>query len=298
MKRSLLERLRSNGMSYLISAALLILIIPLYQLFYLNPLGYGNALHLNEKTPGADLLWISSHSWQFALYRLLLAIAFLLLFTLPFSLYRIIVAQEIVARQEREAEAASLEEETDEEGEDEDEEIDEEEATSESRDEEFDEESYDYKRETDGMPAAAWRGQGFAIIAVWAGIAGVILYVVGTLASTLYAIVVSGAMPSNYALVSTIFTLLAQTGGVGLLALSTLFFGAIIARSGRNLWPGSWVAFGYLAIATAALLSGSAVAVASAPAAGQATLTTPAVLLFALWVLWFGVMLIRLKPEA
>ncbi|MBV9229744.1 MAG: hypothetical protein JOZ18_10560, partial [Chloroflexi bacterium] len=59
-----------------------------------------------------------------------------------------------------------------------------------------------------------------------------------------------------------------------------------------------WIAFGYAALAVAALLSGSAVAVATAPAAGQAALTAPAVLLFSLWVLWFGIMLVRLKPEA
>ena len=61
--------------------------------------------------------------------------------------------------------------------------------------------------------------------------------------------------------------------------------------------PNSWLFFGYVALAIAALMSGSAVQVAFAPAAGQAALSTPAILLFALWALWFGVMVVRLKPE-
>ncbi len=72
----------------------------------------------------------------------------------------------------------------------------------------------------------------------------------------------------------------------------------MIARGGRNLWPGIWVAFGYGAIAVTALLSGSAVGVASAPGAGQAPLTTPAIFLLGLWTGWLGSMLLRLKPEA
>jgi len=52
-----------------------------------------------------------------------------------------------------------------------------------------------------------------------------------------------------------------------------------------------------MALALAALFSASAVEVASAPGSGQGLLSTPAILLFALWVLWFGVMLVRLKPE-
>jgi hypothetical protein len=90
---------------------------------------------------------------------------------------------------------------------------------------------------------------------------------------------------------------MANTVGIGLLALAALFFGAMIARRGLHLWPGIWVAFGYTSLAVAALFSGSAIGVASAPATGQASLTTPAVLLFALWVLWFSIMLVRLKPE-
>jgi hypothetical protein len=279
MKRSLLERLRTNGISYLMSAFLLLLAIPLYQLLFLNRLGYGNALHQassgSNSGYSAYLKWIGEYSWQFLLYRALLALAFVLLFTLPFALFRIIVAQEITAQADSDADEDKTEE----------------------------EDSKTEEEQEQGMPAHAWRGKGFAIIAVWAGIVGVVIYVLGTIASTLYTLIVSSsihistAVPVSYAGFSAFFTILAQTVGIGLLAISTLFFGAMIARAGRNLWPGVWVAFGYMALAVAALLSGSAVAVASTPGEGQAALTTPAILIFALWVLWLGILLARLKAE-
>ena len=159
------------------------------------------------------------------------------------------------------------------------------------------------KQETDGMPPYAWRGRGFAVIAAWAGLGGVILFTVGAILSTLYLFIVGSSFNSHepvqaaFSSLSGTFDILTYTVGGGLLALALLFFGAIIASRGRHLWPGSWVVFSYLAIAGAALLSGSAVAVASVPAEGQATLTSPAILVFALWVLWLGVMLVRLKPE-
>jgi hypothetical protein len=58
-----------------------------------------------------------------------------------------------------------------------------------------------------------------------------------------------------------------------------------------------WVAFAYMAIALAVLFSVSAAEVAFAPTTGQSFVTTLAILLFSVWVLWFGVMLVRLKPE-
>src|SRR5205085_12461795 len=100
---------------------------------------------------------------------------------------------------------------------------------------------------------------------------------------------IMGALPA-------ILAISINTVGIGFLALSTLFFGAMIARSGLRLWPGIWMAFSYVAIAVAGLFSGSAVAVASGPTS-QAALSTPSILLFALWVLWLGIMLVRLKPE-
>lgn len=262
-KRSMLSQLHINGFSYLLSAFLLLVGIPLYQLLVLNPTGYGTILAGNNgpALASAYLTWIGAHQFQFIIHRLLLTLTFVLLLTLPFVLFRIIVAQELVAQVEQ--------------GEVED-----------------DEET------EDGLPAHPWRGKGFVIIAVWAGLSGLLLYILGTIGGTIYLVSVSSTpTPANFTLISSLFSLVANSIGIGLLALSTLFFGAMIARRGRYIWPGIWVAFGYAALAVAALFSGSAVGVASSPATGQATLTTPAMLLFALWVLWLGIMLVRLRPE-
>lgn len=267
-KRSLLSRLRTNGVFYLISALLLLAGVPLYQLLVLNPAGYGAVLSVNSgpALATAYLAWIGTHHLQFIVHRLLLVLIFVLLLTLPFVLFRIIVAQELVEQVE-EAE----------------------EATPEGAEDQPEENPL----------AHPWRGKGFAIIAVWAGLGGLILYILGTAIGMVYLLIASGntTAPSNFTLLSSIFSITANSVGIGLLALATLFFGAMIARRGLRLWPGIWVAFGYTALAVAALFSGSAVGVASAPATGQAPLTTPAMLLFALWVLWFGIMLVRLKPE-
>src|SRR5205085_4374549 len=186
------------------------------------------------------------------------------LISLPFTLFRIIVAQEILGREEEDGD----------------------------KDE----------HQTDGMPADAWRGQGFAVLAAWAGLLSIVLYTLGTLASTIYLAIAASTLsiqattaPDNFSVIISTLSIISNTIGDGLLALACLFFGALIARSGHKLWPTIWVIFGYTALAVAALLSASAVAVANAPTAGQAALTTPAILLFALWVLWFGGMLVRLK---
>ncbi len=289
-KRSFLSKLRTNGVYYTISGCILLLGIPLYQLLVLIPQGYSDALaSTSNGNFTAYLVWIGSHNGQFVSYRALLIIAFALLLSLPFTLFRIIVAQEILGREEEESESEEIEDA-------------EEEIESEDEDKE--------EQESDGMPAFAWRGKGFAVVAAWAGLFGILLFVLGTLASTIYLGVVgaSFAAPVSQHLItmncisactglSSAFSVIANTAGIGLLAISCLFFGAMIARSGRNLWPGVWVAFSYMALATAAVLSGSAVEIASAPTAGQAALTTPAILLFAIWVLWFGILLVRLKPE-
>ncbi len=266
-KRSLLARLRINGACYLISVHRLLVGVPLYQLLVLNPTGYNSILASSGPNLAVTYLaWISTHQLQFIIQRLLLVFAFALLFTLPFSLFRIIVAQELVEQAEQANEEPS--EETDEHTE-------------------------------EGLPAHPWRGKGFVIIAAWAGVFGLLFYILGTVAGTLYLVVASGnaTVPDNFTLFSSTFSIMANTVGIGLLALAALFFGAMIARRGLHLWPGIWVAFGYTSLAVAALFSGSAVEVASAPATGQAPLTTPAVLLFALWVLWLSIMLVRLKPE-
>lgn len=282
MKRSFLARLQTNAIVYCIGALLLLLVVPGFQLLVLTPLGYGNALHAAGAggNLASYLSWINLHSFYFILHRLLLAVAFALLISLPFSLFRIIVAQELLEAQD--------------ENEDEDE-GDEDEDGENSEEEE--------EQAGDGLPSDAWKGKGFAIIAAWAGLFGIIIYVIGTLASTLYFALVSrgvtptSVLPAGFIPLSAFFTIITNTVGIGLLALSTLLFGAMIARRGTRLWPGIWVAFSYLAIAVTALFSGSAVAIASAPTEGQAALTSPAILLFAVWVLWLAIMLIRLKPE-
>jgi hypothetical protein len=273
MKHDLLSRLRLSGWYYLLGALILLLGVPFYQLLVLNPLDY-NAILSNQGNShfAVYLTWISNHTLQYMIYRCLLIAAFVLLLTLPFNLFRIIVAQEIVDQQER---------------------------ADEERDQD-DEDDQDETEQTgeDGMPPYAWRGKGFAVIAAWAGLSGLVAYILGAVIGTLYVLVVSKntPVPDSFTILYNIFSITSNTLGIGLLALSTLFFGALIARRGRNLWPMVWILFGYMALAVAALLSGSAVAVAGAPGE-QATLTTPAFLLFGLWVVWLGIMLVRLKPE-
>ena len=175
MNRSLLSRLHTNGVSYLISGVLLLIGIPLYQVVVLNPTGLGDALN-GTGTGGftAYLTWISQHSFQFIIYRVLLILAFALLFTLPFSLYRIIVAQEIMGQHEREEE----------------EDTNESEAAQES-------DQRPEQGETNGMPPYAWRGRGFVVLAAWAGIISLIIYLLGTIASTLYFVFIAGNLDSN-----------------------------------------------------------------------------------------------------
>lgn len=272
MKRTFLSKLHTNGVYYIIGALLLLLVVPLYQALVLVPQGYNDALAAAASNHfGPYLAWITSHSIQFVGYRLLLVIAFAVLFTLPFTLFRIIVAQEVLGGEEGEEDAG---------------------------DEEEDEEV-----QQEGVFADAWRGKGYAVIAAWSGLFGVILYVLGTLAGTIYLVASASTytpqtpVANNVAWLSSAFAITTNTVGGGLLAFACLFFGAVIASKGRRLWPGIWIVFGYMALALAALFSGSAVAVASTPNGGQAALTTVAILCFALWVLWFGVMLVRLRPE-
>jgi hypothetical protein len=292
-KRTFLSKLHTNGVYYIISGCILLLGIPLYQLLVLIPQGYSNALaSASNENFTAYLVWIGNHTGQFIAYRALLIIAFALLLSFPFTLFRIIVAQEILGREEELEEESEPEE-------------------TEEVQEEIDTENEDKEEQESGaMPAFAWRGKGYAVIAAWAGFLGIILFVLGTSASTVYLYVVGTSFTASISQylastncssactsLSSTFTIIANTVGSGLLALACLFFGAVIARSGRNLWPGIWVAFSYMALAIAAILSGSAVEIVSAPTSGQATLTTPATLLFAIWVLWLGIMLVRLKPE-
>ena len=282
VKRTFLAKLQRNGLYCTIGALLLLVGAPLYQFLILIPSGYSNAL----TTQSLALHWISTHSLLFLGYRAILFVGFVFIISMPFTLFRIIVAQEILGREEN-----NLEEE------DEQENDGKEQAEQQEKDDESD------KDQPDGMPAFAWRGKGFAVLAAWGGLFGLLCFALGTLASTLYLVFSADSLPSiatsleNAAPLTGFFTIFTYTVGGGLLALSCLFFGAVIARSGLKLWPGIWIAFAYMALALAVLLSVSAAEVAFAPVTGQSLITTLAILLFSVWVLWFGVMLIRLKPE-
>lgn len=284
MKRSFLGRLQRTALLNLIGVLLLLLIVPGLQLALLGPQGYSTAL----ASPLASLVWIQGHLSLFLPYRLALILGFVFLLGLPFALFRIIVAQEIIGR-------AELENQKDDELEDAEEDDEEADADQQTRTKPALEEN--------GLPMFAWRGKGFAVIGAWTGLLGLLSIAGGTLASTLYlwsSAASSGTparLPGNFADVTSIFAVLAYTIGGGLLTLSCIFFGLAIARSGRKLWPDAWVAFGYAALIVGVISSGSAVQVALAPTSGQATLTTPAILLFAAWSLWFGIMVARLKAE-
>jgi hypothetical protein len=275
MKRTFLSKLHRNGAYYLVGSLLLLLGVPLFQAQVLIPQGYSDAQAASQSGHFTTyLMWVGSHTGQFVVYRMLLTIAFAFLFSLPFTLFRIIVAQEIL---EPEGEA-------------------------EDSQQEVEEEEKEEKSEAEragALPTDAWRGKGYAVIAAWSGLFGIILYALGTLTGTIYIVgITSGLLtPDGFPTLTSAFNIITNTVGGGLLALACLFFGAVILRRGLNLWPGIWVAFGFLALALAVLFSGSAVTTASTPTGGQAGLTTVAILGFAIWVLWFGVMLVRLKPE-
>lgn len=293
MKRTFLARLQRSAFYCLIGALLLVVGVPLYQLIVLNPAGYSSALNSLLQT----LRWIGGHSLLFVGYRILLIAGFALMLGFPFALFRIVVAQEIIGR-------AELEKENNEADSQEDQEPETEEPVGQEQDRKQtaqEEQPATATGEDEGMPQFAWRGKGFAVMAAWTGISGLFFFAAGTLASTIYLLAVASSLPTHLtgdaAPLTGLFAILTFTVGGGLLAFSCLFFGAVIARSGRTLWPGPWLFFGYVALAIAALMSGSAVQVAFAPATGQTALSTPAILLFGLWMLWFGIMVVRLKPE-
>lgn len=299
MQFAFLARLQRSARYALLGALLLVIGVPLYQLAVLQPSGYGDAL----ATPAQTLRWIAAHTVLFLGYRALLIVGFTLMLGLPFALFRIIIAQEILGRDE-------LDEEDDEDPPDEKSgtsgdttnDTPQEPAAKEPAEDSTTPASASANA-SDGLPDFAWRGRGFAVLAAWLGVAGLVIFPLATLASTLYLAISSGSASSapNAAApavsLTGLFAVLTFTVGGGLLGVSCLFFGAVITRSGRRLWPDSWLVFGYVALALAALLTASAVEVALAPGASQAALSTPAILLFGLWVGWFGIMVVRLRPE-
>src|SRR5438876_7981156 len=115
MKRSFLSKLHTSGIYYSIGALLLLIGVPLYQYLVLLPLGYSDAITSAEGGALAPYLsWIGNHAIAFLGYRALSIIAFAALISLPFTLFRIIVAQELLGSEETEH-AELVEDETDEE---------------------------------------------------------------------------------------------------------------------------------------------------------------------------------------
>ncbi len=292
MKRSFLSKLHTNGIYYITGALLLTVGVPLYQYLVLLPQGYSDALVSAENgalTP--YLFWVGNHFVAILGYRILSIAAFAALVSLPFTLFRIIVAQEILGIEDAEQVAEETYE------------ADHPEQKASQESEDTGELQAKETEEASSTPILVWQGRGFSVLAAWTGLLGIIFYLLGTVASTLYLFVASSGFtehtstPGSFSTILGAMTIATYTIGGGLLAIACLFFGAMIVRSGMKLWPGIWVAFGYAALAVAALFSVSAVAVVSAPIEGKAALTTPALFAFALWVLWFGVMLVRLKPE-
>lgn len=282
MKRTFLAKIQRNGFLCIIGALILLVGIPLYQFRILIPSGYSNAL----ATQSLALHWINAHISLFLGYRALLFAGFACILSLPFTLFRIIVAQELLGRDADEEEQDEIEEE-----------LDNEEVTQDQENEQS------VNEQDDGMPEFAWRGKGFAVIAAWAGLIGLLFFTLGTLVNSLYlvfsvaSLATSATNLENAAPLTDFFAIITFTVGGGLLALSCLFFGAVIARSGSKLWPGIWIAFAYMALVLAVFFSVSAAEVALAPGTGQSFITTLAILFFAVWSLWFGIMLVRLKPE-
>ncbi len=288
MKKTLLARLQRNGRFSIAGALLLLIGIPLYQYLLLIPQDYNNAqAAIAQNTFLPYLYWIADHVALFFGSRLLLFVAFLALVSLPFTLFRVIIAQELIGSEEADEQTQDVED-----------------VGNQHKEDGDQDENEDAGEEQARAPAEAWRGKGYAVLAAWMGITGIMLFLLGTLASAIYLAVVSSALnphsslPGSFLLITGILTITTNTAGEGLIGLSCFFFGIVIARRGTRLWPGAWVALGYSALAVAALLIVSAIAVASAPTQAQGTLATLAVLLFALWVLWLGIMLASLKAEA
>src|SRR5437667_7204081 len=207
MKRTFLAKLQINGLYCTIGALLLLVGIPLYQFLILIPSGYSNAL----ATQSLALHWINTQSLQFLGYRALLFAGFAFIISMPFTLFRIIVAQEILGREAEEQEEDDKEQVVQDEDKD---------------------QSDNYLE--DGMPAFAWRGKGFAVLAAWGGLFGLLCFALGTLASTLYLVLSAASLPSKTInLEDTVpFTgflaILTYTVGGGLLALSCFFFGRVL----------------------------------------------------------------------
>ncbi len=154
MKRTFLGKLQRNGLYCTIGALLLLVGVPLYQFLILIPSGYSNAL----TTQSLALHWINAHSLLFLGYRTLLFAGFAFMISMPFTLFRIIVAQELLGREAGEQKKDDTEE------------VVQDEAKDQSD-----------NGQEDGMPAFAWRGKGFAVLAAWGGLFGLLCFALGIL---------------------------------------------------------------------------------------------------------------------
>src|SRR5579872_7141516 len=112
MKKSLLARLQRNGRYFIAGALLLLIGIPLYQYLLLIPQGYNNAQAAVAQSAFLPYLyWIANHVALFLGSRLLLVLAFLALVSLPFTLFRVIIAQELIGSEGANEQAQSEKEE-------------------------------------------------------------------------------------------------------------------------------------------------------------------------------------------
>src|SRR5260370_25393615 len=148
MKRTFLSKLHRNGLYCILGCLVLLLGVPLYHFLVLIPSGYANAL----ASQGQVLRWLNTHSLHFLGYRVLLILGFALIISLPFTLFRIIVAQEVLERGEEQAQD----------------------------DEEEEEEDQTAKSEPGGMPSFACHGKGTEVLAAWAGLLGLRILAAGT----------------------------------------------------------------------------------------------------------------------
>src|SRR5260370_16725028 len=159
MKRTFLAKLQRSALYCLIGTLLLVLGVPLYQIIVLNPAEYSGALNTLTQT----LRWINGHGLLFAGYRALLVAGFALMLGMPFALFRIIVAQEIIGRAEIEEQDAGIEVEQEE-----NEETEKQAEEKSAPDEQARQEQQEDK--PDGMPEFPWRGKGYPLIAPSTGL--------------------------------------------------------------------------------------------------------------------------------
>lgn len=257
MKQTLLARLRNNGWGYLVGAILLVVVIPLYQAFFLQP--PPEAIGTSETAQRLYLVWLGSHSLLFIGSQVLFLIAMLLFFNMPFTLFRIVIAQELLTPVDGEDEAP------------------------------FNLPAEPWKGRGI-LVLAAWAGI-LAFVAILLGIIGRAIYFpIVTQGFTF-----TSPIPGHLSGTNAFFSWLIETAGYGLLALSFLFFGFTIARQGSRLWPLVWQILAYAAMLVALCLAVSAVS--NAFHAGNNIFITFATFALGLWHAFLAILLLLLRAE-